>query len=71
MFEPVIVIAGFPFPDITRTVVRILELKYALVSHKKQREKKTYHQGLKRCVLHRLGPLLWSRFPFPIITRSS
>ena len=71
MFEPVIVIADFPFPDITHTVVCILELKYALVSHKKQREKKTYHQGLKRCVLHRLGPLLWSCFPFPIIMRSS
>ena len=70
MFVPVIVITGFPFPDITHTVVRILELKHALVSHKKQREKKTYHQGLKQCVLHRLGPLLWSHFPFPIITCS-
>ena len=57
MFEPVIVIAGFPFPDITCTAVRILELKYALVSHKKQREKKPTTKGSND-----VSCIVWARY---------
>ena len=64
MFEPVIVITGFPFPDITHTVVRILELKYALVSHKKQREKKNLPPRAQMMCLASLGPVIVVALPF-------
>ena len=63
MFEPVIVITGFPFPDITCPVVRILELKYALVSHKKQREKNLPPRAQMMC-LASLGPVIVVALPF-------
>ena len=64
MFEPIIVITGFPFPDITRTVVHILELKYALVSHKKQREKKNLPPRAQMMCLASLGPVIVVALPF-------
>ena len=64
MFEPIIVITGFPFPDITRTVVHILELKYALVSHKKQRGKKNLPPRAQMMCLASLGPVIVVALPF-------
>ena len=64
MFEPAIVIAGFPFPNITCTVVRILELEYALVSHKKQREKKNLPPRAQTMCLASFGPVIVVALPF-------
>ena len=64
MFEPIIVITGFPFPDITHSVVCILELKYALVSHKKQREKKNLPPRAQMMCLASFGPVIVVALPF-------
>ena len=57
MFEPVIVIAGFFFPDITCTIVRILELKYALVVTKNKEKKKLTTKGSND-----VSCIVWARY---------